>query len=90
MGSRPPLASGCLRLNCNPFHYVVPANVLSADQSRFLDDTCQDCGRGVAWAGSIWQVCRAIPRMFPRRLAYWDSEQPGAVAFPTFWNELRA
>lgn len=89
MGSRPPLASGCPHLNHNPFHYVVPANVLSADQSRFLDDTRQDCGRGVAWAGSIRQVCRAIPRMFPRWLTGQDSEQPGTVAFSISWNELR-
>lgn len=83
VGSRPPLASGCLHLNPNPFHYVVPANELSADQSRVLDDTRQDCGRGVAWAGALGRFVGPFPGCFPCH------QESGATAFNIVWNEHR-
>lgn len=93
VGSLPSAASGCLHLNHNPFHYVVPANVLSSDQSRFLDDTCQDCGRGVAWAGNIRPAVGPFPGWWPRWLTRQHSEQRGAAVCHirthdvSFWSE---
>lgn len=53
--------------------YVVPANALSADQSRFLDDTRQDCGRGVAWAEALDRFVGPFPGCFPCRLTCQES-----------------
>lgn len=58
--------------------------MLSADQSRFLDDTRQDCGRGVAWAGALGRFVGPFPGCFPCRLTRQEVEYPGANCLQHF------